>query len=70
MLPALIRRIHEAKIQSQPIATLWGSGRPRREFLHVGDVADACIAVMERYDQPTPLTSALAPISRSPSWPR
>jgi GDP-L-fucose synthase len=55
VLPALIRRIHEAKIQRQPVVTLWGSGRPRREFLHVDDLADACVAVMQRYDQPTPI---------------
>ena len=55
VLPALIRRIHEAKVQGQPTVTLWGSGRPRREFLHVDDLADACIAVMQRYDQPTPI---------------
>ncbi|MGK9171352.1 GDP-L-fucose synthase [Inquilinus limosus] len=55
VLPALIRRIHEAKVQDQPVVTLWGSGRPRREFLHVDDLADACVAVMQRYDQPTPI---------------
>jgi GDP-L-fucose synthase len=55
VLPALIRRIYEAKRQGQPVVTLWGSGRPRREFLHVNDVADGCVAVMQRYDQPTPI---------------
>jgi GDP-L-fucose synthase len=55
VLPALIRRIHEAKIQGQPVVTLWGSGRPRREFLHVDDLADACVVVMQCYDQPTPI---------------
>ncbi len=55
MLPALIRRIHEAKVQGQPCRHTWGSGRPRREFLHVDDLADACVVVMRRYDQPTPI---------------
>ncbi|MGF6227723.1 GDP-L-fucose synthase [Inquilinus ginsengisoli] len=55
VLPALIRRIHEAKLQGQPVVTLWGSGRPRREFLHVDDLAGACVTVMEGYDQPTPI---------------
>ncbi|MGL4961193.1 MAG: NAD-dependent epimerase/dehydratase family protein, partial [Inquilinus sp.] len=55
VLPALIRRIHEAMVEDRSIVTLWGSGRPRREFLHVDDLADACVAVMQRYDQPTPI---------------
>lgn len=55
VLPALIRRIHEAKIRGQPVVTLRGSGRPRRGFLHVDDLADACVAVVQRYDQPTPI---------------
>ncbi|MDR6290505.1 GDP-L-fucose synthase [Inquilinus ginsengisoli] len=55
VLPALIRRIHEAKVQGQATVTIWGSGRPRREFLHVDDLADACVAVMKRYDNPTPI---------------
>ncbi|WP_304608581.1 GDP-L-fucose synthase [Inquilinus sp. Marseille-Q2685] len=55
VLPGLIRRIHEAKVRGQPTVVLWGSGRPRREFLHVDDLADACVVVMRRYDQPTPI---------------
>ena len=55
VLPALIRRIHEAKLEGRSIVTLWGSGRPRREFLHVDDLADACLTVMQRYDQATPI---------------
>lgn len=47
VLPALIRRFHEACEQSSPIVTLWGSGKPRREFLHVDDLARACIMLME-----------------------
>jgi GDP-L-fucose synthase len=50
VLPALIRRFHDAKVQNATAATVWGSGRPRREFLHVDDLADACLFLMEHYD--------------------
>jgi len=50
VLPALIRKFHEAKIAHEPTVTLWGSGKPYREFLYVDDMADACIFLMERYD--------------------
>lgn len=46
---ALIRRMHEAKVASAPTVTIWGTGRPRREFLAVDDLADACIFVMKHY---------------------
>nr|VFK22250.1 MAG: GDP-L-fucose synthase [Candidatus Kentron sp. LFY] len=46
VLPALIRRFHEAKINHAPNVTIWGTGTPRREFLHVDDLADACIHIM------------------------
>jgi GDP-L-fucose synthase len=46
VIPALIRKFHEAKTQGQPTVEVWGSGTPRREFLHVHDMADACIFVM------------------------
>lgn len=49
---ALIRRLHEAKIARAPEVTLWGSGTPRREFLHVDDLADACVYLMETYSDP------------------
>jgi GDP-L-fucose synthase len=54
VLPALIRKVHEAKLANEPTVTIWGSGTPRREFLHVDDMADACVFLMERYegDQP------------------
>ncbi|WP_395678445.1 GDP-L-fucose synthase family protein [Inquilinus sp.] len=55
VLPALIRRFHEAKVAGLPAVTIWGSGRPRREFLHVDDLADACVLVMRRYDGRAPL---------------
>jgi GDP-L-fucose synthase len=48
VLPALIRKFHEAKVRNEPEVVVWGSGRPRREFLHVDDLADACLFVMER----------------------
>jgi GDP-L-fucose synthase len=52
VLPALIRKFHEAKINGEPTVTLWGSGRPRREFLHADDLADACFFLMQQYDEP------------------
>lgn len=52
VLPALIRKFHEAKRDGAPFVTLWGTGSPRREFLHVDDLADACYFLMERYDEP------------------
>lgn len=50
VLPALIRRMHEAKVSSAPSVTVWGTGRVRREFLHVDDMARACIHLMDTYD--------------------
>ena len=52
VLPALVRKFHEAKLGRQRDVTVWGSGRPRREFLHVDDLADACVHLMDRYDEP------------------
>ena len=52
VLPALIRKFHEAKLNAAPAVTLWGSGKPRREFLHADDLADACFFLMERYNEP------------------
>jgi len=49
VLPALIRRIHEAKVSGAPSVTLWGTGTPLREFLHVDDLADACVHLMKHY---------------------
>ncbi len=50
VLPALMRRIDEAKQTNSPAVTIWGTGTPRREFLHVDDMAGACIHLMEHYD--------------------
>jgi GDP-L-fucose synthase len=51
VLPALIRKFHDAKTAGQPEVTIWGTGNPRREFLHADDLADACLFLMDRYDQ-------------------
>ena len=50
VLPALIRKFHEAKVAGHPTVTLWGSGEPYREFLHADDLADACVFLMEGLD--------------------
>jgi GDP-L-fucose synthase len=50
VLPALIRRFHEAKVRGDPSVTIWGSGTPRREFLHVDDLADAVLYLLHNYD--------------------
>jgi GDP-L-fucose synthase len=50
VLPALIRKFHEAKISGQKSVVLWGTGEPSREFLHVDDLADACVYLMQKYD--------------------
>ncbi len=50
VLPALIRKFHEAKLSHAPSVEIWGSGTPRREFLHVDDLADACYFLMQNYD--------------------
>jgi GDP-L-fucose synthase len=52
VLPALIRKFHEAKVKGDPTVTLWGSGKPRREFLYADDLADACLFLMQRYNEP------------------
>jgi GDP-L-fucose synthase len=52
VLPALIRKAHEAKQRGDASITAWGTGTPRREFLHVDDLADACYFLLEHYDSP------------------
>jgi GDP-L-fucose synthase len=51
VLPALIRKFHDAKAEGKPEVTIWGTGNPRREFLHADDLADACVFLMDHYDQ-------------------
>ena len=51
VLPALIRRFHEASLAGAPSVTLWGTGSPRREFLHVDDLAAACLRLLDVYDE-------------------
>lgn len=50
VFPALIRKFHEAKINNDPYVVVWGTGKPRREFLHVDDMTDACLFLMENYN--------------------
>ena len=52
VLPALMRKIHEAKKNNKTFVQVWGSGTPKREFLHTNDVADACFYLMETYNEP------------------
>jgi GDP-L-fucose synthase len=51
VLPALIRRFHEAKLRNDASVTVWGTGTPRREFLHVDDMADAVVYLLKHYDE-------------------
>jgi GDP-L-fucose synthase len=50
VLPALLRRFHEAKMSNSPVVEVWGSGKPLREFLHVEDLANACLFLMQNYN--------------------
>ncbi len=52
VLPALVRKFHDAKTRGERAVTIWGTGLPKREFLHVDDLADACVFLMERYSAP------------------
>jgi GDP-L-fucose synthase len=52
VLPALLRKFHEAKLNHEPTVTVWGTGKPRREFLHADDLADACLFLMRNYNDP------------------
>jgi GDP-L-fucose synthase len=51
VLPALIRKFHEAKVKGQKSVEIWGSGSPKREFLHVDDLAEACVFLMNNYNE-------------------
>jgi len=52
VLPAFIRKVHEAKKSGAKSITVWGTGTPRREFLHTDDLADACVFLLDNYDEP------------------
>ena len=55
VLPALIRRFYDAKVKGLPCVSVWGSGKPRREFLHVDDLARACHVLLDHYDSDEPI---------------
>jgi GDP-L-fucose synthase len=55
VLPALMRKFHDAKMSGTQQVEIWGSGKPMREFLHVDDVADACLFLMRNYSEPSHL---------------
>jgi len=55
VMPALMRRMHEAVENGDDTFTIWGTGTPRREFLHTDDLAAACLTLLERYDDPAPI---------------
>jgi GDP-L-fucose synthase len=65
VLPALIRKFHEAKLSGSPTVTVWGSGTPKREFLHVDDLADACLFLMSLPEDV--YTALLEPGPQSPA---
>jgi GDP-L-fucose synthase len=50
-LPALLRKFHEAKMNKEPFVKIWGTGSPRREFLYIDELADACVFLMQNYDE-------------------
>jgi GDP-L-fucose synthase len=50
VMPALIRKFHEAKVKNESEVVVWGTGSPMREFMHVDDMADACVFLMEKYN--------------------
>ncbi|MCF8341247.1 MAG: GDP-L-fucose synthase [Chitinophagaceae bacterium] len=51
VLPAMIRKFHEAKVNNEPSVTIWGTGKPKREFLHADDLAAACVYLMQNYNE-------------------
>jgi GDP-L-fucose synthase len=57
VLPAMLRKFHEAKLQGQPTVEIWGTGTPRREFLHVDDLATACLHLMLHYNEASPVNA-------------
>ena len=69
VLPALLRKAHDARAADAPEMVVWGTGNPRREFLHVDDLADAAVFLMLNYDDPAIVNVAWARMSPSASWP-
>lgn len=55
VLPALLRKMHEAKVSGQQHVVIWGSGTPKREFLHSDDLADACLFLLQNFSEPGPI---------------
>ena len=55
MIPALLRRAHQAKLRGERELCIWGTGAPRREFIYSRDLADACVFVMRHYEGPKPI---------------
>lgn len=52
VIPALLRKFHEAKINHEEVVSVWGTGKPMREFMHVDDLAEACLFLMEKFNEP------------------
>jgi len=59
VLPAFIHRFHDARVTGAPSVTVWGTGSPRREFLHVDDLAEACLLLLQQYDSPETINVGL-----------
>ena len=59
VLPALLRKFHEAKKDNKPFVEIWGTGTPKREFLHVDDCAEACLFLMEKYNDATQINAGM-----------
>jgi len=55
VMPALIRKAHQAKLAGDDSFEIWGTGTPRREFMHVDDLADACVFLLKNYSDPLPI---------------
>ncbi len=71
VIPALMRKAHDAKVRGAGHIEVWGTGTPRREFLHVDDLADACIHLMDHYSGEDHINVGTGTdVARSASWPR
>jgi GDP-L-fucose synthase len=62
IIPSLIRKFHEAKYRGDRQVAVWGTGTPRREFIYSRDLADACLFLMNRYDEPAPINLGCGPV--------